>query len=371
MAVESHSSLSGSSKFNNSRLELEGLESFFEEDQQEMYSRGLSLKQAVFYYSASRKSVRAKVLEGLIPAIRLPEAYGGKWRIFPDGVPPQLQELIPENLKNGQDKEINSRRNPDKPSNKKPKTETPLEDFSVPGIDCPGQLILQTAGFLVNETPPLEKPLPLAAPAADALAVPGDSTGSADGPSAGIPQGEVPAGSSLWSLPALISEPDPPVETEPEAVCEPIPAAPAPLGVTIALQDEVPTSSLGKDFVFSPATAGSASEFPASIISGVASLIRQDTPEALTMLALLQSIDNAGPHVQMLEKVSCLEKKLEDANYRNSYLETRLTGLEDQVRFLTQAHCQKRVLNDLLLVVPVLVLLALTLIFRFCGSIQL
>src|SRR5437879_1409934 len=82
----------------NDRIELAGLEGFFEEDHEELYSKGLSIKQAVYYYGDTRSSLKGKILNGTIPAIRLPEAYGGKWRVFPDGVPAPLQELIPTDL---------------------------------------------------------------------------------------------------------------------------------------------------------------------------------------------------------------------------------------------------------------------------------
>jgi len=81
------------------RIEVAGLEGLFEGDRQELFSTGLSIRQAVFYYGETRQSIKAKVLEGSIPAIRLPKAYGRKWKIFPAGVPPQLQDLIPKKHK--------------------------------------------------------------------------------------------------------------------------------------------------------------------------------------------------------------------------------------------------------------------------------
>lgn len=80
------------------RMDLAGLEEFFLEHE-ELFTRGLSIKQAVFYYGETRKSLKAKVEDGTIPAIRLPGEQGGKWRIFPDGVPEQLHNLIPKKVR--------------------------------------------------------------------------------------------------------------------------------------------------------------------------------------------------------------------------------------------------------------------------------
>jgi len=201
MTAESNARSLDPSDSNQNRIELDGLERFFEDDHTELFDKGLSLKQAVYYYGDTRKSLKAKVLQGLIPAIRLPEAFGKKWRVFPDGVPPQLEQLIPKKLKsssnfvgdedlslNEDDDDISAPpaeaavQKPESPSEpalkvKKSKQRKPklakeeeaetydfsppeqqasrqaIIDFSVPGIDRPGQLILQAAGFWVEESP--------------------------------------------------------------------------------------------------------------------------------------------------------------------------------------------------------------------------
>ena len=326
MAAESNTHLLESNGVSNDRIELDGLEGFFEDNHEELYSRGLTLKQAVFYYGDTRKSLKAKVLSGSIPAIRLPEAYGGKWRVFPDGVPPQLQDLIPEKRR-PKDKREKLSLQPAEPQPDEPtKTEEPVElaseqmqspglpaeeptddkdnnlDFSVPGIDCPGQLILKAAGFLVVDEDVSSPALPVEALLSDTAEI-------------------------LQVIPAEA------MESAPEIRPDPV--------------EELPEQAI------EPVATGS---------------IRQDTPEAAAILA---SIETTVQYVQMLEKINELEIRLADASYRNGYLETRLGSLEDQVKFLTQAHCQKRCFNELVLVIPALALLAAILIFRFFGPIQL
>jgi hypothetical protein len=203
MASESNARSLESSDSNQNRIELDGLERFFEDDHRELFDKGLSIKQAVYYYGDTRKSLKAKVLQGLIPAIRLPEAFGKKWRVFPDGVPPQLEHLIPKKLKSSsnfvEDDDLSladddeddekimppaevaepkpepsvassvktKKSKPRKPKQAKSAqdetidfsppeqalTQQPILDFSVPGIDRPGQLILQAAGFWVEDIP--------------------------------------------------------------------------------------------------------------------------------------------------------------------------------------------------------------------------
>lgn len=80
----------------NERVDTEGLENFFLDDHRALLSRGLSLKEAVYYYGETRKEIKAKILDGSIPAIRLPESEGSKWKVFPDGVPELLSHLTPK-----------------------------------------------------------------------------------------------------------------------------------------------------------------------------------------------------------------------------------------------------------------------------------
>lgn len=79
----------------NERIEVEGLESFFTDDHRELLAKGLSLKEAVYFYGDNKNAIRERILDGQIPAIRLPEQEGGKWRIYPGGVPYPLRHLIP------------------------------------------------------------------------------------------------------------------------------------------------------------------------------------------------------------------------------------------------------------------------------------
>ena len=102
MAAESNARSLDDGDFVIDRMDLAGLEEFFLEHE-ELFTRGLSIKQAVFYYGETRKSLKAKVEDGSIPAIRLPEEQGGKWRVFPDGVPEQLQNLIPKKVRRKQE----------------------------------------------------------------------------------------------------------------------------------------------------------------------------------------------------------------------------------------------------------------------------
>ena len=60
-----------------------------------------------------------------------------------------------------------------------------------------------------------------------------------------------------------------------------------------------------------------------------------------------------------------LEKELEKATLANNYLESRIAGLEDQVKFLSQNHYQSRSFNKMLLVIPGLLLIASLFFYRF------
>lgn len=48
---------------------------------------GLTLKEAVEFYKVSDKSVRIRIGQGKIPAIKVPGNNGPEWRIFPNGLP--------------------------------------------------------------------------------------------------------------------------------------------------------------------------------------------------------------------------------------------------------------------------------------------
>jgi hypothetical protein len=365
MAAESNSCLSGSEVSNRARINLDGLEGFFEEDQQffeddqqELLAKGLSIKQAVFYYGATRRSIKTRIRKGTIPAIRMPESAGGKWRIFPEGVPSQLQDLIPEEHTKqskpagGKNATTDNKESFDAtPENTDRETGDPqlFQDFSVPGIDSPGQLILKTAGFLVEEKGPAatEKQEDEVFDFSPDRPMRPNMSSTADEDTV-CPQVEAeqiqtqpPTAFDLFfALPVASAQ-----SAEPQCVRDAIQITDSEQAVCLPARQEL--------------------EHPGAV--GVASLIRQDTPETLTLLAMLQSIESPDPSVQMLEKMTQMEKLLEDANYRNSYLEARLTGMEDQLKFLTQEHCRKHSSNDVILVLPALVLLAAMLLFRFMG----
>lgn len=48
---------------------------------------GLTLKEAVEFYKISEKSVRIRIGQGKIPAIKVAGSNGPEWRIYPDGLP--------------------------------------------------------------------------------------------------------------------------------------------------------------------------------------------------------------------------------------------------------------------------------------------
>ena len=95
MASESTARVSKTSPKANKRIDVEGLENFFTQDHRDLLAKGLSLKEAVYYYGDSRKIIKERIQRGEIPAIKLPESEGAKWRVFPDGVPKALKHLIP------------------------------------------------------------------------------------------------------------------------------------------------------------------------------------------------------------------------------------------------------------------------------------
>jgi hypothetical protein len=72
-------------------------------------------------------------------------------------------------------------------------------------------------------------------------------------------------------------------------------------------------------------------------------------------------------NTQLIEKIGILERQIIEANYQNSYLETRLAGLEDQTKFLTQSHYHNNSLTKFLIVLPVLALLAAIAIIHFSA----
>lgn len=110
----------------NERIDIEGLESFFLDDHKELLAKGLNLKEAVYYYGDTKNEIREKIRNGQIPAIRIPDADGPKWCIFPDGVPSALKHLIPSSEESDQQQNPEPETSKQKPI-KKIETKAPSE----------------------------------------------------------------------------------------------------------------------------------------------------------------------------------------------------------------------------------------------------
>lgn len=338
MASESlaHSSLTERA---SERVALEGLDGvFIEDDPDELFSKGLSIKQAVFYYGDTRRALKSRVLSGEIPAVRLPESHGRKWRVFPDGVPAQLQYLIPKKLKI-QDLDLSeteemgqtqTAKEPEKPRKKKRKSKNnPQQDLAAPELELKA---LETAGkekhsdIELIESDETRAEISTKTEAEESASKPEQIDSTVQDIVIQDPQAE------------LIEQAANHIASEPE-LSDLSPAEPLP---TTVCRTEV-----------------SKIENPA-----------REQEEAPTPV-VDQGKKSAARYTQLQDRIIELEKNLEELSYRNNYLEARLTGLEDQIKFLSQNQYQSRRFNKLILAVPAIVLLAALFIFRLSGHWQL
>lgn len=303
------------------RLDLDGLEGFFQEhpELEELYGKGLSIKQAVFYYGDTRRSLRAKITAGEIPAVRLPESHGRKWRVFPDGVPEQLQELVPKKVRKNKQKlrleldaaEPTAEATQEREDESQEKAESAINEneANLPCLEIENPKLIGTehAQEIIDFSPPC---------------LPSDSN------------------ESKTNLATLFAEQD-------QASEEGLPK--------IENVDETPAAYIQETAI--PAQKADESEIQTP-----------PGPESETAPAPEQSKKGSARYNQLLERINSLEKEIAELNYQKNYLEARLTGLEDQVKFINQNQYQSRQFNKMLLIIPAIALIASLLIFRFSGQ---
>lgn len=77
----------------NNRIDLSGLDDLFEQQFEPLLARGLSLKEAQYFYGLTKKQLKSQIKKSLIPAIQVDGGKGGKWLIYPEGVPNEFEQL--------------------------------------------------------------------------------------------------------------------------------------------------------------------------------------------------------------------------------------------------------------------------------------
>ncbi|MBX9685497.1 MAG: hypothetical protein K2X27_02270 [Candidatus Obscuribacterales bacterium] len=278
MAAESHARPLDASENHENRIELDGLETFFSDSHDEFFNKGLSIKQAVFYYGDTRKSLKSKVMNGTVPAIRLPESHGQKWRVFPDGVPEQLAHLIPKKLRPKKDKKT-----------------------SKEGQSESGTLLETTEKVEFTEDESI-------------LLI--DDTQSSE-PIIETNETELQTSAAM-------------LETEPTQE------------KNESLENELP-------------------QLAEPVCQATEEPIISEPPAAP------ENSKRSARYSHLLEKINDLEKQVGDLKYRNSYLETRLSTLEEQIKVVTESHEQQRSFNKMAMLIPGIALLFAILIFRVYG----
>lgn len=387
MAAESHARSLESSDFSNDRIELEGLESVFVDDNDELFSKGLTLKQAVFYYGETRKSLKSKVVEGSIPAIRLPESHGKKWRVFPDGVPPQLQSLIPKKLRKASQEAAREREYEEEDDGsdtvaleavlEQLKTEPYVADSVLDLIPDPGSSTETGQSPAESSTAVL-----VVAPMESTLTTYWENRELKENQGIALSQGN-----SEFQVFAKMS-----VSNETETWQTILPKVDETVGTSEnpqaeALDNQSSSSEVYFDFSppqlidFSPKlvemeqTAEAApvepTPPPMPVLDTSGELASQASPGTSEAVAPQEPNKRAVRYNQLQDKIHELEKQLVEASHRNSYLETRLNGLEDQIKFLTQSHYQSRSFNKMMLLIPGLALLVAIIIFKLSGQMPL
>ncbi len=420
MASDSTARSLDSKDLKNSRIELDGLEKVFTDNHDELFAKGLSIKQAVFYYGDTRKALKSKVEDGTVPAIRLPETHGSKWRVFPDGVPPQLEHLIPKKLR---------------PKKAKQKSEEVLEQAALELVsseheqvyaDIPEAIYEDGVASFSSYSVDFELQVPqaeLEASSPDFSAATEAADLSAETEAADEVQLEQQINNNEASVEIQIaqavtnSEATEEIQVEQEAnnaelaqevqlleqvientieqeagsssAPEVEPALPSEEfsnDSNVQLIDFSPEIEQVIDFSpepsqplidFSPVQDNLKSDLTFSFaIKDPAHTLNFSTGAVNDFKAAeLPEVQPAAPetskkstarYAQLQDRIAALEKQLADAQYRSAYLETRLSGLEDQIKFLTASHYQSRSFNKLLFVIPGLVLLA-AIVLRLVG----
>jgi hypothetical protein len=379
------------------RIELNGLEEFFTENHEELFSKGLSIKQAVFYYGETRRSLKAKVEEGEIPAIRLPESLGRKWRIFPDGVPQQLADYVPKKLRKAKAKKQVAeddrnvpgtllREDYARPSLALTDFEDLLSEISPPEVDAaaPQTFIAEPAAEIVESSlagsskeldPLAAMPKPRLRPARSASQKTKQTSARLTtpplessipliiaGPPAQLIIEEAIAPSQTEDTVTIMQTEEPIALTHIEASFSALQTA-EPVAITqaedpvAAIQSEEPVAIIQSEEPVAIAqreepVAITQIEEPPLLIEPELPSVQIETEQAPVMIAQTESETKSARYTVIQDRVNELEKKLSDAIYRSNYLETRISGLEDQIKFLTQQNYQSRALNKLLWLLP-------------------
>lgn len=83
----------GSHYSHGKRVETTGFEDIFDPAITTIINQGLNLKEASYYYGATAKAIKRLIKSGRIPAARIPGSKKPQWRIYPEGLPEELQEF--------------------------------------------------------------------------------------------------------------------------------------------------------------------------------------------------------------------------------------------------------------------------------------
>lgn len=220
----------------NNRLDLTGLEELFEQQLEPHLARGLSLKEAVFFYGLTKKQLRRQIKDFSIPAIKVTKKGRKKWLVYPSGIPQELEDL--SSAQNTAESEIES------------------------------------------ELPPVEAPQPQI-------------------------QNVEAFRQTFMQLPRQTALVD-----------------------TTQILDFSPDSN------------------DPFLLSGSQDEIKLFPPGFF------------APEEGHISRIVELEQQLSKAQHKNDYLETRIAGLEDQVKFLIQCQYNKPAFNRLAFILPVLIALS-------------
>ena len=415
------------------RMDLGGLDEIFHEHE-ELFARGLSIKEAVYYYGETRKSLRAKVEDGTIPAIRMPEEQGKKWRVFPAGVPEQLEYLIPKKLRKKKERnEIDEIADEIIESSKADPavgvaidltdplksdldpgelTEPPVPDFapldfsvseeqSIQTEEAPAQSEYDYESVSLEQiiAEPIRFEYECASAVLAALLEPASDSGTIDcNPSA--PESTV-VEETVYEAPSRQSVLDSVTTDTAPATAHADPSFAYPeTGEDPAGYELPPLPPIDFELPVMEQTSSDYAEVPEI----ARTVFRMDDTALNSWKPYLGSsqLMNFAPHSDfeifaqmpaaapiaaeaepapaenelsvkyelMQEKLEALEGQLAKTMMRNDYLETKLQCLEDQIKFLTQSHYHSRGFNKLLLLIPAAALIAAIFIFRF-GTINL
>lgn len=352
------------------RADLDGLENFFSDGPAELFSKGLSVKQAVFYFGETRRSIKSKLLSGEIPAVRLPEEFGRKWRVFPEGVPEQLIHLIPKKLRKVSESNSSAEALLDSQNFlEQVAAEKQVEEASYGEILVPKKRARKTrkakrhvpvdydeAASPSSEVLDFSPPSFIAAGETEALAYPAEtSAGALEELRIAAEAPPAAEGVIAFAEETPLAQPEDKTVAEETTLVQPEAITAADNAVIAQFEAANPTLAQADVLAFEPEGT-----------SEIATLeIKVPAAEYLEREAAIEILELK--YLNQEERLQLLEKEFAELKHKNAYLETRVAGLEDQVKLLSQNICQNKEINKLVLIVPSIVLIASLLIFKLAS----